>query len=105
MFFKVRRPVDACSQAARNSGNRHSRLPVRAHDCSAFRKSPLKLRSISMQKPPPAAATPTAPSTCPEGRSEEHTSELQSRSDLVCRLLLEKKKKTYAHRLIDHLHI
>src|SRR6266496_5532706 len=28
-----------------------------------------------------------------EGRSEEHTSELQSRRDLVCRLLLEKKKK------------
>src|SRR3982751_7075937 len=28
------------------------------------------------------------------GRSEEHTSELQSRSDLVCRLLLEKKKQT-----------
>src|SRR5438067_3109565 len=28
------------------------------------------------------------------GRSEEHTSELQSRFDLVCRLLLEKKKKT-----------
>src|SRR5438105_7913706 len=27
-------------------------------------------------------------------RSEEHTSELQSRVDLVCRLLLEKKKKT-----------
>src|SRR2546421_9146867 len=40
-------------------------------------------------------------------RSEEHTSELQSRSDLVCRLLLEKKKK---HRsgdtinpMIDHM--
>src|SRR5436190_18100801 len=30
-------------------------------------------------------------STC--GRSEEHTSELQSHSDLVCRLLLEKKKQ------------
>src|SRR5436305_10364087 len=28
-------------------------------------------------------------------RSEEHTSELQSRPHLVCRLLLEKKKKTY----------
>src|SRR5260221_10517182 len=28
-------------------------------------------------------------------RSEEHTSELQSHSDLVCRLLLEKKKKKY----------
>src|SRR5438132_9469716 len=30
----------------------------------------------------------------PRRRSEEHTSELQSHSDLVCRLLLEKKKKT-----------
>src|SRR5438132_10137383 len=30
-----------------------------------------------------------------ERRSEEHTSELQSHSDLVCRLLLEKKKKTH----------
>src|SRR5690606_42143813 len=29
-----------------------------------------------------------------QGRSEEHTSELQSRENLVCRLLLEKKKKT-----------
>src|SRR5450432_4568623 len=36
------------------------------------------------------------PSSSPgasRNRSEEHTSELQSRSDLVCRLLLEKKKK------------
>src|SRR2546421_7743953 len=31
-------------------------------------------------------------------RSEEHTSELQSRSDLVCRLLLEKKKKNAKHK-------
>src|SRR2546427_7863339 len=30
-----------------------------------------------------------------ENRSEEHTSELQSQSNLVCRLLLEKKKKTH----------
>src|SRR5690349_22798262 len=30
-------------------------------------------------------------------RSEEHTSELQSRRDLVCRLLLEKKKKHYSN--------
>src|SRR2546430_12436170 len=30
-------------------------------------------------------------------RSEEHTSELQSQSNLVCRLLLEKKKKISAH--------
>src|SRR5206468_9936241 len=36
---------------------------------------------------------PRAPRGGQRGRSEEHTSELQSRSDLVCRLLLEKKKK------------
>src|SRR2546430_5219383 len=34
--------------------------------------------------------------SCP-GRSEEHTSELQSQSNLVCRLLLEKKKHTQPH--------
>src|SRR5256885_5525842 len=32
-----------------------------------------------------------------EGRSEEHTSELQSPCNLVCRLLLEKKKKQTTH--------
>src|SRR3712207_8637714 len=37
-------------------------------------------------------ASPKRPSP---GRSEEHTSELQSRQYLVCRLLLEKKKTTY----------
>src|SRR5256885_5847500 len=34
------------------------------------------------------------PRACPRCRSEEHTSELQSPCNLVCRLLLEKKKKT-----------
>src|SRR5690349_23688496 len=38
---------------------------------------------------PPRPSPPLAPAP----RSEEHTSELQSRRDLVCRLLLEKKKK------------
>src|SRR6266511_5988461 len=41
--------------------------------------------------------------TCPRprtSRSEEHTSELQSRENLVCRLLLEKKKKLH---LLAHL--
>src|SRR5207248_5107839 len=39
---------------------------------------------------------------CPNGsvlRSEEHTSELQSPYDLVCRLLLEKKKTKYEHKM------
>src|SRR2546427_8889456 len=37
-----------------------------------------------------------------ETRSEEHTSELQSQSNLVCRLLLEKKKKKSALKIICH---
>src|SRR2546430_11684560 len=42
-------------------------------------------------------------------RSEEHTSELQSQSNLVCRLLLEKKKKqntthTHSHYIYTHSH-
>src|SRR3712207_7098363 len=39
------------------------------------------------------AAAPHRPAAPVEERSEEHTSELQSRQYLVCRLLLEKKKK------------
>src|SRR5438034_5241481 len=39
-----------------------------------------------------------------ELRSEEHTSELQSHSDLVCRLLLEKKKKKYKNKHEKHIH-
>src|SRR2546428_10017491 len=37
-------------------------------------------------------------------RSEEHTSELQSRSDLVCRLLLEKKKKKKSASIVLSKH-
>src|SRR5690606_41893204 len=39
------------------------------------------------------ASSVPVPSAFEEDRSEEHTSELQSREKLVCRLLLEKKKK------------
>src|SRR5260221_8275338 len=42
---------------------------------------------------PPGPVGPTVPGIPGTRRSEEHTSELQSHSDLVCRLLLEKKKK------------
>src|SRR5690348_18215535 len=56
--------------------------------------------------PRPAPAVPDVeelPAVGPPGRvlmtqrSEEHTSELQSPVHLVCRLLLEKKKRTYEH--------
>src|SRR6266536_5357126 len=43
-----------------------------------------------------------SPQPSPVGwRSEEHTSELQSRVDLVCRLLLEKKKKPRGNHRLD----
>src|SRR5438445_7609813 len=49
----------------------------------------------SSRDAPAVAGWATRP---PRGRSEEHTSELQSRQYLVCRLLLEKKKKkAYVH--------
>src|SRR5690625_6443182 len=44
---------------------------------------------------------PANPRTMRGPRSEEHTSELQSRGHLVCRLLLEKKKKTQTHSTQD----
>src|SRR5438132_4512155 len=63
-----------------------------------FRSSMLtKTSSKPMRRLIPA--TPEAASSMPKAvslasiRSEEHTSELQSHSDLVCRLLLEKKNK------------
>src|SRR6266540_689352 len=51
---------------------------------------------ISAQGPGPVPApdpVPAAQDTADASRSEEHTSELQSHHDIVCRLLLEKKKK------------
>src|SRR5438046_8827177 len=39
----------------------------------------------------------------PTGRSEEHTSELQSLTNLVCRLLLEKKKKNRRKQTASHI--
>src|SRR5437870_8974470 len=48
----------------------------------------------SQVNPGNATTTTTTLQTTSTTRSEEHTSELQSRGHLVCRLLLEKKKKT-----------
>src|SRR5690349_21905459 len=47
-------------------------------------------------RPVPVRGAPGSLGAC-SGRSEEHTSELQSRRDLVCRLLLEKKKEITSH--------
>src|SRR5215475_15580703 len=47
------------------------------------------------------SANPRCRELCAQPRSEEHTSELQSRENLVCRLLLEKKKKKKTHILFS----
>src|SRR5438270_9970170 len=63
------------------------------------------IRSIALSPP---TQTPrhrsVSPATCPGTRSEEHTSELQSQSNLVCRLLLEKKKKNTKLNLLILTH-
>src|SRR2546421_11572288 len=70
---------------------------VRVH----ARKDALRSAGIDQQVPVGIVEARQQDHT-PRVRSEEHTSELQSRSDLVCRLLLEKKKKTkFAELLAD----
>src|SRR5256885_4784223 len=59
---------------------------LEAQDTTQARADSARAVQDTSQAPPPAAAVSG-------GRSEEHTSELQSPCNLVCRLLLEKKKK------------
>src|SRR5687768_18054133 len=70
--------------AARGRAGEHGRVlrapPARRHDADA---------AAGSRRPPDARAQ----GQLLRARSEEHTSELQSRLQLVCRLLLEKKKK------------
>src|SRR3989442_10822288 len=56
-----------------------------------FRSFPFPLELWRVARPPLSGHARTHGEACPV-RSEEHTSELQSRPHLVCRLLLEKKK-------------
>src|SRR5439155_20002079 len=52
----------------------------------------IEAAGLKVEDTVPTAAVPVAASGRARARSEEHTSELQSRGHLVCRLLLEKKK-------------
>src|SRR2546426_9765561 len=69
----------------------HDALPIFT-SASAWQRS---------SRPLPARANPGGPAArwAPSPRSEEHTSELQSPCNLVCRLLLEKKKNHKEHQL------
>src|SRR2546429_1730506 len=73
-----------------------------------FRSCPICLSSVMVSRPPRCSRNSSRPfstikslseSTFSSSRSEEHTSELQSRLHLVCRLLLEKKKKQISEQV------
>src|SRR2546425_8199816 len=53
---------------------------------------------LGLRRHPAVRGVPRSPAARP--RSEEHTSELQSLAYLVCRLLLEKKKKKYKYTIV-----
>src|SRR5262249_56723927 len=92
-----RSPPSACVTASRRAG---SAMAAAAATASSRRRPPSRFAFSSHRSSSSAA------------RSEEHTSELQSLTNLVCRLLLEKKKhvlsaheglrqSTYDCRLVD----
>src|SRR5262249_62408326 len=69
----------------------HDALPI-CSDPAPARRNPRSRGDVS------PGATAGSDTRAPVRRSEEHTSELQSLTNLVCRLLLEKKKKTSSLR-------
>src|SRR3712207_9299101 len=75
-------PISRGSARARSRGRPPSR---------AATSRPGSQRRLTAARP---RASPSRHGWSPAARSEEHTSELQSRQYLVCRLLLEKKKTT-----------
>src|SRR3712207_8790418 len=78
----------------------HDALPICArHRCAPGRPLP----PADPAQPHRPAATPDAPGHLRLERSEEHTSELQSRQYLVCRLLLEKLLNSVTAFFLVHL--
>src|SRR3712207_7861217 len=68
-------------------------LPCRQHP--AAQQVERKVEGVDRRRQRDPETLAHDPPDLPRLRSEEHTSELQSRQYLVCRLLLEKKKKLY----------
>src|SRR2546427_3639022 len=66
-----------------------------------FRSRAGRLPEAALRHRDPAAQRHGDPARRPWTRSEEHTSELQSQSNLVCRLLLEKKKRPFFKKGIE----
>src|SRR2546428_3399570 len=79
-----------------------SRPESREDAAEAVELAPAAEPEVAAHRSAASRAKRTNPlSVATHTRSEEHTSELQSRSDLVCRLLLEKKKRAIRHEPPD----
>src|SRR5947209_16649810 len=87
LFRSVRQRDRATGLLGRGPGRGARALPAGAARRYVTRRRLLAADSPRSDNPRSLGPAP------PGGRSEEHTSELQSRQYLVCRLLLEKKKK------------
>src|SRR2546422_8591926 len=104
-FLMIRRPPRSTLfpyTTLFRSASEGCRLGATGDDATQIHRATLQHRS--------SPATPHALEACArfpfarQSRSEEHTSELQSRLHLVCRLLLEKKKNVTSHEAPDDMH-
>src|SRR5690606_39723559 len=90
----IRRSSDlpsACSPSSRDSSNASTSAGPRSTSTPRSSPSPPATSSASPSRPSSSPASSASTPTSGSKRSEEHTSELQSRENLVCRLLLEQK--------------
>src|SRR6266516_4536818 len=85
-------PTPLCTSAPSTTAIPATRKTVVGGISQVDVPAPAGTGTVAVITPAPQAATLTARRPYPGVRSEEHTSELQSPYDLVCRLLLEKKK-------------
>src|SRR5437588_6567292 len=83
-FFLATAPTDIYTLSL------HDALPI--YQFHLYQSSTAGGPDVTRHAPRAGGSISTPGFMIPAGRSEEHTSELQSHSDLVCRLLLEKKK-------------
>src|SRR5699024_12624658 len=88
----VHRPLH--SLPTRRSSDLSSPVKRSIHPVRSRSSKQIRQRSICWLTSRQSSRPEKVPGMCGGPRSEEHTSELQSRFDLVCRLLLEKKKKS-----------
>src|SRR5690606_40419013 len=91
--FPTRRSSDLAGHVPAPAPGVIARPAVRP-DTNGRPRPPVPRPGRDGHRSPSDPASPARPETR-EHRSEEHTSELQSRENLVCRLLLEKKKKKH----------